>query len=393
MTRYSLIQSAVSLAVMILLVIGVGCSDSIEPYIPDPHAPGSPSNPFPANGAQEQSLSLVLRWSCSDPDGDSLTYDIYFGAHYPLPLVDSLLTDTIFDPGPLSLGHTYYWMIVAHDPDGHFAIPPTWRFSTKPNYFYPLAIGNRWEYTGKSFSFNFQPDTISDFWLFDTAYLTSTIEITGIQPLPDSVYIHVFHETLVEQTLMHGDTFYTDHYFGETEKGFFYHGYSGSAGVGAAPLKLRPHGLIHFKGRVFNSIDELLALVEDGVEAFQKRYKTTMYEDGPLTSLQYPLTVGSQWTYRHQGDPWRIDKRVQDTHQVKVPAGRFECFEIQWLYDMDEDGQWDDDIIFFDYYSDVGLVKRSILFKGLIFSGYEYPDSLGTCDAKHEFLLTGYHLE
>jgi hypothetical protein len=41
--------------------------------------PGKPSDPQPANYASDVSVNSDLHWSCSDPDGDELSYNIYFG--------------------------------------------------------------------------------------------------------------------------------------------------------------------------------------------------------------------------------------------------------------------------------------------------------------------------
>jgi len=55
-----------------------------------------------------------LSWSCSDPDGDALKYDIYLGTSVPPPLVMSNHTSTTYDP-ILENNTTYYWKVVAKD--------------------------------------------------------------------------------------------------------------------------------------------------------------------------------------------------------------------------------------------------------------------------------------
>ena len=40
--------------------------------------PNYPYDPFPENGAIDIDINANLSWSCSDPDGDDLTYDVYF---------------------------------------------------------------------------------------------------------------------------------------------------------------------------------------------------------------------------------------------------------------------------------------------------------------------------
>ena len=76
--------------------------------------PNKPSNPHPPNGATNVPINTSLSWSCSDPDGDALKYDIYLGTSIPPPLVKSNHTSTTYDP-ILENNTTYYWKVVAKD--------------------------------------------------------------------------------------------------------------------------------------------------------------------------------------------------------------------------------------------------------------------------------------
>ena len=94
--------------------------------------PNQPSGPTPANGAGSQSLDVNLGWSGGDPDGDSVTYDVYFEAGDNTP--DVLRADdqpeTTFDPGTLLAETTYYWQIIAKDEHGLTTDGPIWSFGT-----------------------------------------------------------------------------------------------------------------------------------------------------------------------------------------------------------------------------------------------------------------------
>jgi hypothetical protein len=93
-------------------------------------APEEPSNPSPSDQAVDQPLSLQLSWTCSDPDGDPLTYDLYFGPNPVPPIFDSNLTQTTYDISGLELYQTYYWRIDAKDTNNHVTEGPWWSFST-----------------------------------------------------------------------------------------------------------------------------------------------------------------------------------------------------------------------------------------------------------------------
>ncbi len=92
--------------------------------------PNQPSNPSPLNAALDQSINTLLSWTCTDPNGDPLSYDIYFGTTNNPPLVNSNQTNSNFDPGQLSYNTTYYWKIVAKDNEGASTSGTVWNFTT-----------------------------------------------------------------------------------------------------------------------------------------------------------------------------------------------------------------------------------------------------------------------
>ncbi len=95
--------------------------------------PYEPSNPDPVNGSYNVNIDVNLSWTGGDPDGDSVTYDVYFGNSSPPPKVVNNQTNTIFDPGVLEINSPYYWKIIAWDDIGWFTEGPLWWFSTGDN--------------------------------------------------------------------------------------------------------------------------------------------------------------------------------------------------------------------------------------------------------------------
>ena len=91
--------------------------------------PFQPNTPSPSDGATNVALNADLAWVGNDPDGQTLTYDVYFGTISPPPLVASDVGSATFDPGALVLTTVYYWRIVARDPLGLTTSGPTWTFS------------------------------------------------------------------------------------------------------------------------------------------------------------------------------------------------------------------------------------------------------------------------
>jgi uncharacterized protein (TIGR02145 family) len=92
--------------------------------------PSEPSIPSPANGATIVSTSPVLTWTCSDPDGDLLTYDIFLGTtDNPTNAISSGQAASYVAPR-LTTSTKYYWKVIAKDSRGATTVGPVWSFTT-----------------------------------------------------------------------------------------------------------------------------------------------------------------------------------------------------------------------------------------------------------------------
>ncbi|MEZ4651298.1 MAG: SUMF1/EgtB/PvdO family nonheme iron enzyme [Candidatus Eisenbacteria bacterium] len=97
-------------------------------------APSVPGSPTPENRLQEldPNSTVVLSWNASDPDGDTLLYDVYFGSTFAsLSQVSDAQTSTeyalttTFEPN-----RSYFWQVVVTDGAGIIRRSPVWVFST-----------------------------------------------------------------------------------------------------------------------------------------------------------------------------------------------------------------------------------------------------------------------
>jgi len=98
--------------------------------IPINQAPNQPANPSPSDNASNVSINTNLSWSCSDPDDDQLTYDIYFGTNSTPPLLNTGQSSSNYDPGTMNEGITYFWKIIAKDDHDNSTTSEIWDFST-----------------------------------------------------------------------------------------------------------------------------------------------------------------------------------------------------------------------------------------------------------------------
>ncbi len=109
-----------------------GIAYAFKSFSPAPNLPPyTPSNPSPSNGATYVDPDADLSWTGGDPDGDPVTYDVYFGIVSPPPQVAWNHTITTYDPGTLDTLTTYYWQIIAWDNYGASTPGPIWQFTTE----------------------------------------------------------------------------------------------------------------------------------------------------------------------------------------------------------------------------------------------------------------------
>jgi uncharacterized protein (TIGR02145 family) len=93
--------------------------------------PEPPSSPNPEDGAENQSIESDLSWTCTDPEGDPLTYDIYFGTDDVPPQVATGQTETTYVLETLEYNTEYFWKIVAHDDHSNTTEGSVWSFITE----------------------------------------------------------------------------------------------------------------------------------------------------------------------------------------------------------------------------------------------------------------------
>jgi len=102
------------------------------------YPPTAPADPSPANGAiidiagSNQAPTIpTLGWTCADPEGASLQYQLYFGESFPLPSRGKFdhFPKAVLS-GRLKPNTTYYWKILVLDNGKMRTEGPLWSFST-----------------------------------------------------------------------------------------------------------------------------------------------------------------------------------------------------------------------------------------------------------------------
>ena len=88
--------------------------------------PSKPINPFPADGAGDQSTNTIISW---ENGGLATSYNVYFGTNPTPSDFKGNLPATAYDPGTLLSDTTYYWRIDAINTAGT-TTGDVWQFST-----------------------------------------------------------------------------------------------------------------------------------------------------------------------------------------------------------------------------------------------------------------------
>ncbi len=94
--------------------------------------PWSLGEPWPANGAERQSLNTFLTWKVVDPGWTDATFAVYLEPDDETPdqLLALGLSNASFDPYTFAENTLYYWQVAAEKPDGQRSLSPVWHFRT-----------------------------------------------------------------------------------------------------------------------------------------------------------------------------------------------------------------------------------------------------------------------
>ncbi len=129
--------SQMRVATVFVLTVALLSSALAIPFVPrtvaEPLSPPEiPSDPNPENNSKNISISSILSWNCSDPDNDTMSFDIYFGDKNPPGKVETHYMNKTYSPD-LKYSTQYFWQIIAWDDNNESNNGPIWTFSTKAN--------------------------------------------------------------------------------------------------------------------------------------------------------------------------------------------------------------------------------------------------------------------
>ncbi len=250
---------------------------------------------------------------------------------------------------------------------------------------YPMQIGNTLEYLRTTTKYLHPDSTTTTVTYVDTIYEDSSrykVSITRELNFGDTLNVIEMTNVLMENPPGR----IPRSFYEVTEDGLFIVGYTG--GTMVLP-KANFEKSVYFKDMRFNNMFELLEKLQHPQLFTRSTVSDSIHYESPkVKTLQYPLQVGEQWVYRDNHNPWRMDRKVIGRSVLSLEVGNFDCLEIKFIYDMDHDGEWDEDIWITDYISPQGLIQRVIHVLHL-----EDMNSMGIPDGKYFDLVFEQTLE
>ncbi len=257
---------------------------------------------------------------------------------------------------------------------------------TGSGLYFPMKVGNEWQYT--------RTVILPEAYLEIDTNLTSNIineyyvqKLKSTDYLFDSVATYILEETAT----IDNSTLVSNGWLANEKDGLYFYAYRQPVWL---ILKQSPKNKILFGDRYFNSVPEVSDYLINAASVNQVMIDSMIYEDPPLLSLQYPLETGARWDYRTHSSPIsKIEKVVLGKEQVEVPAGKFECYKIQWLFEYDPEWYDQFNVEFYDFVSKKGLIKRTLTYSNVMQVAIDDSTTITINDTTYdEYVLTGLSL-
>ena len=248
------------------------------------------------------------------------------------------------------------------------------------NFTYPLKVNSYWYYGTRNFVFNLRPDSINIYFSTDTLYGYGNANINN-----DTV---INSDTLIQLQNVHslsGHANSSVELYKQTDTGLVRVAYYSNA-PNFGPFRQTNNLNFSFNGNNFNSLNELLGLVKGD---YYQNDTALIYDDPPVKVLQCPLVENSEWNMINTGTV-SINKKYLNFENVTVNAGTFYCLKIKKDFYYNSSVP-DTGSVFYDYFSESGMIKRDLLIKDVNVSNSS-GQTIGKIDIKEEAFLNLYNI-
>jgi hypothetical protein len=253
---------------------------------------------------------------------------------------------------------------------------------------YPLSKGNEWTYDKTMYSYIKEDSGAVD---VNTVYIDTTEQfftkyqvITGDSLLNDSLPSYKLLTTEINYTTKQSTGALTSYYW-NYEDGLYSYQIPLDRLSKEETSKADEPKKYRFKNISFNDFSELKVILDNIATS------GTKYDDRyPVLQIAYPITVGNEWIVNSISP---VKRRIIGTETIETQAGLYLAYKIQTFFDLDEDGNIDEDIIYIQYLCGYGIVKTYTQYNNVIETTPIYPDGTGNfIDFYETELLTDFNI-
>jgi hypothetical protein len=206
---------------------------------------------------------------------------------------------------------------------------------------------------------------VGNWWIYDRDFYVGQeiqrdsirLEVMRMDNETCGVATYLLHSRLVTQESGQYDSYFWNR---NESDGLYQYGYivRTSTNVDPSPPRFENHRKIRFKGFLFDDPKNISEFFISQPCSIIER-DSIVLEVPPIRTLAYPFEFGTEWDMRAAGEPFRIGRKIRGKLLTGTPAGTFLCWLIDYRWDIDDDGIWDQDMSGADFISEeIGLVRR-----------------------------------
>lgn len=250
--------------------------------------------------------------------------------------------------------------------------------SMNENFTFPFNLSSSWYYGTKNFITNIRPDSIRIYFNSDT-----TEGYGGIIFLGDTV---INNDTLRLMRNNHSDPqhFHTAvELYKQNNSGLYRHAYYSEAYTFTPYRNSKNKIYFKFRNNIYQAPGEVISFLKNDFMENEDSNDSILHTDNPpLQALKYPIAVNDIWLLKDFNDT-KIFKHYLNFENVSISDKNYYCIKIMKSYYFNNSASPDENIVYYDYFSKEGIVKKNLNIKNIEVYN-EYSLHIGYIDANEE---------
>ena len=163
-----------------------------------------------------------------------------------------------------------------------------------------------------------------------------------------------------------------------------------SDGVNFGPFRPNPNSVtLSFNGKNYHSLNEIFNYYKyDLIDNFSGD-TTLIFDNPPKVAIKYPIVQNNEWIFNIVNSATKQTKKYTTFETVNSMGISYYCIKIQKQWYLDGSNNPDSRLIFYDYFSKEGMIKRDFIIKDIAINN-SLGQLIGYIDAKDEAFLNFY---